>query len=107
MHPAHGRNLAIIMQSISQAICQLPERFPVGKLRFVVRVRNRAGRRPSPRLERDVVCRHDLADVAKARVEKTLSDEPTPLAMMSAAAYEPVMRSLSWEARPVLHPRVW
>ena len=51
---------------------QLAERFQFGKLRFVIRVGNRAGTQTVTERERNVVGRHDLADVAEAGVEETL-----------------------------------
>ena len=51
---------------------QFTQRFEFGKLRFIIRVGNRAGTQAITQRERNVVGSQDFADVAKARVEKTL-----------------------------------
>ena len=51
---------------------QFTQRFQFGKLRFVIRVGNRAGTQAIAERERNVVGGHDFADLAEARVEKTL-----------------------------------
>ena len=78
----------ITWQSYSQAIVrQLAERFEFGKLRFVVGVGDRAGAQTVAKRKRNVVGGHDFADVAEARVEKTLFVMcETPLGHDRAAA---------------------
>ena len=50
---------------------QLTLRFEFGELRFIIRVGDRAGTQTITKRERNVVGRHDFADVSEARVEKT------------------------------------
>src|SRR5438034_11792326 len=50
---------------------QLAQRVQFGKLRFVVGIGDRAGPQTIAKRKRNIVSRHDLADVAEARVEKT------------------------------------
>src|SRR6266404_3331454 len=72
-------------------LCQLAECFQFSKLRFVIRVGNRAGTQAVAQAKRNVVRRHDLADVSEARVEKTfLMMSETPLGHDRATStYDP------------------
>src|SRR6185503_4795045 len=69
MTRAFDHHLAI---TLPRDLRQLTERLQLRKLRFIIGIGNRTGPQAITQRKRNVVSGHDLADLTKACVEKTL-----------------------------------